>query len=83
MMSDHLDAAGHGGVDGREGRRSGGGHENYGGCRNQRMVKKLTRHVLKMEAIKNGSFDGGRAEHATLFEKSKKAIIDFICHEGS
>ena len=39
-------------------------------------------HVLKTVAIKDDVFDCGRPEHAALFEKSDKAVIEFIRREG-
>ena len=82
-MSDRAAAArggeGRGGQGGRGGRGRGrGGRNNH----NQR-DKAKPKHVSKTPAIKDDVFDCGSAASAAQFEKSNKAIIEYIRREGT
>ena len=75
-MNNHPDAAGWGGKGSNHGCRG-----SHGGCGAKKKSKKKG-HVSNTEAIKYDIFECGKGEHAVLFKKSKRNIIDYTCHEG-
>jgi hypothetical protein len=77
----------------RVARQGGEGHGSQGVCdgcgggqggrnNNQQRFRK-PRHVSKTLAIKDDVFECGIAASAGQFKKANKAIIEYICHEGS
>ena len=79
-MSGRTGEAGRGEGRGRAGQQRGGGRFGRGGRGNNN--RQRSTHVSKTVVIKDDVFDCGRPEHAALFEKSDKAVIEFIRREG-
>lgn len=82
-MSDRAGGAARGG-EGRGGQGGRGGRgRGRGGRNNNQRGRAKPRHVSKTPAIKDDVFDCGSAASAAQFEKSNKAIIEYIRREGS
>lgn len=82
-MSDRAGGVARGG-EGRGGQQARGGRgRGRGGRNNNNPRKGKPKHVSKTAAIKDDIFDCGSAASAAQFEKSNKAIIEYIRREGS
>jgi hypothetical protein len=83
-MSDRVGGAARGGEGrGGQGGRGGRGRGRGGRNNNNQRGRARPKHVSKTPAIKDDVFDCGSAASAAQFEKSNKAIIEYIRREGS